>query len=151
MTTSFTLDTYNLPAKFDTSLKRVLEHLGHSHWFEPLWSLAQRFDGTPQVLDTPFDAELLNMLHMLVDARTIDAEASIDVLAAIRMGRFISFHLRGFKRVTGGALSYWNPLTESWAEFSAGDSKVQLIQSSEAFPPGDVIKRWARDHLTAAA
>lgn len=145
-TSSTTLDTYRLSSKFQSSLERALNELNCSAWGDALLMLAKHFDGVSQLLDESFEVELLEMLLGIANNVRADPLIPVVDLAAIRLSKLLQFHLRGSARTESG-IEYWNPLLTSWQSFKQTFPAARLHQSADPYPPIDMIKTWARDHL----
>jgi hypothetical protein len=130
---------------FHNSLSIVLSQLNKPEWEQPLEVLAGHFQQLPDVLDTPFEVELLNILWSLTVAAKEDADAPLSQMMAIRLSRVIAFTVRACHANETGAHEFWNPLTQPFSNFR--NPSTQVLQAAGANPPEDVIKRWSRDHL----
>lgn len=130
---------------FLTSLGLVLTQLNKPDWRQPLESLAGHFQQLPDVLDTTFEVELLNILWSLADAAKVDSDAPISQMMAIRLSRIVPFTVRASHLNEMGLHEFWNPLLQSFSSFKKAGT--QVLQASGANPPEDVIKRWSRDYL----
>jgi hypothetical protein len=133
------------PANFLTSLGTVLAQLNKPQWQPHLERLAGHFQQLPDVLDTSFEVELLNILWSLTDAAKLDADAPLNQMMAIRLSRILTFTVRASHVNDAGQHEFWNPLQQSFISFR--NQSTQVAQAVAANPPEDVIKRWARDNL----
>lgn len=130
---------------FPKSLSIVLSRLKKPEWQQTLASLAEHFEQLPEVLDTTFEIELLNILWSLLEAFKQDTDAPISQMMAIRLSRILAFTVRVYHLNDSGCHEFWNPLEQSYKSFRK--PSTQVLQTSGANPPEDVIKRWSRDHL----
>ena len=127
---------------FEQSLTSLLTKLHKKDWSPPIKGLEQKFRQIPDI-ENSFGVEIINLLHQLCDALSVDCDAPISQLAAIRLAGLDCWTYRFFRDDSSGR-HYLDPLTASSSDFSQG---VVIAQSSTAYPATDIIKRWAREHL----
>ncbi len=145
MTDTATYPSHTLNTnQFDASLQAVLITLNKTEWLAPLTRIARNFDGVPPLGDIPIDIEMISMLWSLVESYKTDPDLPHETLAAIRFCKLLNFTVRASHPIPGGH-SFWNPLEQSFASFKT--PVTRLSQSGDAYPPEDIIKRWARDNL----
>lgn len=128
--------------KFEQSLTVLLSQLDKKEWATPLQALEQKFRQIPDE-NCSFSLELINLLHQLSEALSLDADTPIEQLAAIRLSALSCWTYRFYRESEGGRY-YLDPLTSAVSEFTA---TIVVVQSSSPFPAIDIIKRWAREHL----
>jgi hypothetical protein len=127
---------------FERSLQQLLAKLHKTAWADPLKELEKKMRQIPET-DDSFGVEIINMLHQLGEALTLDAATPIPQLAAIRLAAFNCWTYRFFNEASDGR-QYLDPLTATASEFTC---HISIQQSSSPFPAPDIIKRWAREHL----
>ena len=127
---------------FDKSLTNLLSQLHKSEWATHLKGLDEKFRQIPND-DSSFRVEVINMLHQLSDALSLDADTPITQLAAIRLSAFDCWTYRFYHDDSNGR-HYLDPLTTPASAFV---ENVSIVQSNSPFPATDIIKRWAREHL----
>lgn len=130
---------------FQDSLIKILGELGKKDWATPLLQLADIFHCIPAG-EYSFEQDVINMLHNIHSAITIDRSLPLAQLVAIRLSALECWTFRFFLvEAEGRHHHFLNPLRDPATAFKQPTLDINL--SSSAFPAVDIIKRWARENL----
>jgi len=117
-----------------------------TQWSPILEQIVSRYDETPEELQTALKEQMEEALIDLASMVDRMPDGPMSLIMARRLSLLECFYTRATKKGAAGSY-YWNPLEESFSDFSENGNDVHLYTASERFPASDIIKKWSQENL----
>ncbi len=117
-----------------------------AQWSPILEQIVSRYDDTPDDLQSTLKEQMEEALIDMASMMDRMPDAPIGLIMARRISLLECFYARATCTEKKGS-GYWNPLEESFSDFSEKGSDVHFYMASERFPASDIIKKWSQENL----
>lgn len=117
----------------------------------PLDHLCTNFDGFPfEYEDDCFENELDTALADLITLKAAgESNEQLVHRLKIKLGSFSAWKYRAFVGTT--PRQYWNPLEQTYSDFSSEGTGVKTQRVDEIYPPKDMLRSWSNLYLAVPA
>ena len=117
-------------------------------WKRLISTLLKNLKGVPDhAAENDPGEEILIMLRSLENNDREDMKLR---LFAMQLGGLDAFRHRAV-RLSDAGPQIWNPLEETYADFTSGAQNLRQYVEDEPYPPRDFIKMWFTYHADAGA
>ena len=123
-----------------TELKRI----NRMNWLPTIEDLIHHYDGIKGIEQNNMPTEgILNILQSLHNNRQLNMNAIIGFqqLKCFSYRVYISAKKKD-------PTKFWNPLEQSYKEFSESATNIDVYQSNQPHPANDIIRLWFAEHLS---